>query len=741
MGTCGVFNFTLFSASQFRLRRTAIAWLALLFLLTGATLYRLIIASVDKERSHRQELFDSDLRELAGRLDADERYVLEHNLAKLLPEDRPIQPLLLPRQYFVNLPIVNSSSTPRPPPQNCYLDLINSASNSVHDSNPDRFCSYFTSNRALGSYLFLDMTFSGRSVTTLRTGDITLTADAIRLSVSSGKYSGVWWLTLQLPRHAPLSSQKFEITSIFENTNGKKERDRRIEGWAYQQQQPNGVNIMHLIARMDFHAIVPLEPQQLEVLSQQPVTMANYRGGRLKHRSRTAVTDPILEPWPPKGWENINIELARKSINADTRQATITTYSPQGLTNLSVSALSAPFVNAYAKLRIRQSLDSGVSKLWTPPTPAALNDKFSGSNSWIHIVDGDLLIQQSSPLVRERIIPDTNLIFEVTHPGTVVEKGVWQTAMLLSVILLGFFFLARLFWTRLLRPIGILSTKAKTIANSPVESEQELPYGSNRDEVGTLSTAFNELLKETRIRAARAQLEGEMRNEETRQRHLEDVRIREVSLQTIGHEIRSPLQALLGLHQIGDPSRRYVDRMIRAVDHLFGKAGPSSFDAVPINLQKIDIAEFLSDQATNAATAQSPITNVDYIGPPSGVVCLVDPDAFEDTVAHILENAARFRIDATPIRIHLSQDDDITTICICNEGPQIPDNLLDKIFEFGISPTENRNESNQGIGLYVAKNYVSRMSGKILARNMASGVEFIISLPLDKQHPNKDFLT
>ena len=89
MGTCGVFNFTLFSASQFRLRRTAIAWLVLLFLLTGATLYRLIIASVDKERSHRQELFDSDLRELAGRLDADERYVLEHNLAKLLPEDRP----------------------------------------------------------------------------------------------------------------------------------------------------------------------------------------------------------------------------------------------------------------------------------------------------------------------------------------------------------------------------------------------------------------------------------------------------------------------------------------------------------------------------------------------------------------------------------------------------------------------------------------------------------------------------
>ena len=199
------------------------------------------------------------------------------------------------------------------------------------------------------------------------------------------------------------------------------------------------------------------------------------------------------------------------------------------------------------------------------------------------------------------------------------------------------------------------------------------------------------------------------------------------------------LQALLGLHQIGDPSRRYVYRIIRAVDHLFGKAGPSSFDAVPSIVENFyrRTSIGLSYHRRNFPESYQ---NVDYIGPTSGVVCLVDPDAFEDTVAHILENAARFRIDATPIRIHLSQDDDIATICICNEGPQIPGSLLDKIFEFGISPTENRNESNQGIGLYVAKNYVSRMSGKILARNMASGVEFIISLPLDKQHPNKTSL-
>jgi signal transduction histidine kinase len=421
------------------------------------------------------------------------------------------------------------------------------------------------------------------------------------------------------------------VTAIREDANGKRERDRRVEGWAYQQQQPNGATFLHLIARLDYHAIVPKEPQQLGTASKQSIVKGFYRGGLLKHRDRAAIADSMLEPWPPKGWQDVNIQLARKSLNPDTRQATLAAYSHQGTTNLSVSMLSAPFVNAYATLRIKQQLDSSEPRRWTPLPPEALRGKVDGADSWIRLVDGDLLIQQAPSLVREQIVPDTNLVFEVTHPGTVIEKGVWQTAALLSLVLLGFLFLARHFWIRLLKPIWVLSAKATALVKSSVESEQELPYGDSRDEVAKLSTAFNDLLKETRRRAALQQAERERRSEDIRQKHLEDVKTREVSLKTIGHEIRSPLQALLGLHPDGDPSRRYIDRMIRAVDHLFGKAGPISFDSVPINLQQIDIAKFLSDQATNAASAKSPITNVEYTGPLRGVVCQVDPDAFEDT--------------------------------------------------------------------------------------------------------------
>ena len=68
--------------------KVAVVALILLFLLTLATLVNLVTTSVEKARSIRQERFDRDLRELAGRFDADERYVLEKNLTEVAPEFR-----------------------------------------------------------------------------------------------------------------------------------------------------------------------------------------------------------------------------------------------------------------------------------------------------------------------------------------------------------------------------------------------------------------------------------------------------------------------------------------------------------------------------------------------------------------------------------------------------------------------------------------------------------------------------
>ena len=50
--------------------------------------------------------------------------------------------------------------------------------------------------------------------------------------------------------------------------------------------------------------------------------------------------------------------------------------------------------------------------------------------------------------------------------------------------------------------------------------------------------------------------------------------------------------------------------------------------------------------------------------------------------------------------------------------------MIGKIFEYGVSGQEG----NRGQGLFVAKTYMAKMGGTIVAQNTADGVSFILNL-------------
>lgn len=231
------------------------------------------------------------------------------------------------------------------------------------------------------------------------------------------------------------------------------------------------------------------------------------------------------------------------------------------------------------------------------------------------------------------------------------------------------------------------------------------------DELGLLATALNDLLRRVQEDAERERIRA---GQEKDMWH------------AVGHEIMSPLQSLMALHGDGDdPSHRYIHRMQQAVRILYGSASPSeAFESSSLSVQAVDIAGFLKNVADNAG-----IADVRCVAPAGPVPVRADEYSLEDVFAHILKNAERYRQPGTPITLGLEMSETTAVVSIHNVGPHISDEMLGKIFEYGVSDQHDAAANgNRGQGLFVAKTYMAKMGGTIAARNVDDGVVFELTL-------------
>ncbi len=66
------------------------------------------------------------------------------------------------------------------------------------------------------------------------------------------------------------------------------------------------------------------------------------------------------------------------------------------------------------------------------------------------------------------------------------------------------------------------------------------------------------------------------------------------------------------------------------------------------------------------------------------------------------------------------------TVIIADVGTPISDELIDKIFEYGVS--EQPEAGARGQGLFVARTYMAKISGTISARNIENGFSSLLTL-------------
>jgi two-component system sensor kinase FixL len=68
----------------------------------------------------------------------------------------------------------------------------------------------------------------------------------------------------------------------------------------------------------------------------------------------------------------------------------------------------------------------------------------------------------------------------------------------------------------------------------------------------------------------------------------------------------------------------------------------------------------------------------------------------------------------------------ILRVCISDNGPGIPEALLPRIFDSGVSTKE----SGMGLGLSISRTIVEAHGGRIWAENAAEGARFLFEIPV-----------
>lgn len=273
----------------------------------------------------------------------------------------------------------------------------------------------------------------------------------------------------------------------------------------------------------------------------------------------------------------------------------------------------------------------------------------------------------------------------------------------------------------LLAPLNNLRRNTLYLSNKFSDSDNfKLPYTLNNrsDEIGVLWASILDMHRSITSYGREA---------------LENTKRQADFLRALGHEIKSPLQDLTIRHSDpSDPSFKIIKRITHALKILsttpasmsshnpYATTPKEAISASRANLTHENVTEYLNN-------AEEAYPNVKHSERDRMLKVIADADFLEAALTAILNNAQDFQTPDTTITITSYSDADWVLISIFNIGPHITKNPIDEIFEFGVSCRSGDND-HQGMGLYLAKQYIINMGGDLTVKNVDSGVRFDIKL-------------
>ena len=261
----------------------------------------------------------------------------------------------------------------------------------------------------------------------------------------------------------------------------------------------------------------------------------------------------------------------------------------------------------------------------------------------------------------------------------------------------------------------------------------------------TLTSSEKRLLQTFASQGALALERARLAHAESRARVLEESdRLKSAILSSVSHELRTPLSTIKAaasslrsddVHWDSAARPELIAAIDDEADHLNMLVGNL------LDMSRIESGVLKPKREWNILPeiVESVLARMKHLAgehrievdvPESLPLIPVDYVQMEQVFTNLLSNSVKYAPEKSVIRVRAFVEDESVHVVVSNQGPQVPQEHLERIFDKFFRITAADQVTGTGLGLSICKGIIEAHGGQLWAENVPDGLAFNFTLPL-----------
>ncbi len=230
----------------------------------------------------------------------------------------------------------------------------------------------------------------------------------------------------------------------------------------------------------------------------------------------------------------------------------------------------------------------------------------------------------------------------------------------------------------------------------------------------------------------------------TRLKQLE--RTREEFVANVSHELRTPLSLIKGYvetlldgardnPEVAERFLKIIERNAQRLDLLIQDLLTISAlesEKIKLNLQPVELRT-LAEKVLTDLHAKAENKNVELVNEVPELTANGDVNRLDQVLANLVDNAIKYGRAEGSVRVGGEKlDDGRLEIFVRDDGPGIPAESLDRVFErfYRVDKARSRDQGGTGLGLSIVKHIVQAHGGEVRVESeLGKGATFFFTVP------------